>query len=66
MSAMITGAAYNPENKFNVFNITKTLQSGLVLYGSDKKIMLMKDDKKIKFDVVIPMSHGALYACFFV
>ena len=36
-----------------------------MLSGNDKNIMLTKGDKKIKSDIVIPMPHEAIYACYF-
>ena len=63
--AMITGATYNPEYNFNVCSITKRLQSGWVLFGNDTNNIPAKSNKKIKFDAVIPMPCGAIYACYF-
>ena len=60
MKAMIMGATCNPEYNFNMFGIMKRLQSGWVLVGTNKNIILTKCNKEIKFDIVIPMSRGDL------
>ena len=57
----ITGAMHHPEYNFSVFSITKRLQNEWVLSGNNKNIMLMKSNKNIKFDMVIPISFRAIY-----
>ena len=48
MKAIITGTMYSPEYNFNVFSITKRIQSGWVLSENNVNNMLMKGDKKIR------------------
>ena len=58
MKVMVT---YNPEYNFNIFNTPNQLQT---LSSNEKSIMLMKDNKNIKFDVVMTTLHGAIYVCY--
>ena len=60
MKAIIIGAMCNPQYNFNVFSITKRLKSGWVLSINHMNIILTKGEKKIEFDIVIPMLHGAI------
>ena len=62
MKVTITDAMCNPEYNFNVFSITKSLQSGQVITGNYTHIMFNKGDKTIKLGIVVPMPHGAIYA----
>ena len=64
MKEMIIGATYNPEYNFIKFSIAKRMQSELALSGNNKTIILTKDNKKIKFEIVIPMSCGELCTFF--
>ena len=63
MKAIIIG--HYIEYNFNMFSMTKQLQSGWVSSRNDKNIVLIKGDKKLMFDVLILMPCGAFYAYYF-
>ena len=52
MKAMIADVTNNPDYNFDVFSITRRLQSGWVLAKNDKNMMQTKGYEKIKFDIV--------------
>ena len=53
-----------PDNKFNLFSITKRQKTGWKLHGDDKAIWLEKNGVEIKFDIAIKTKEGTIFAMY--
>jgi hypothetical protein len=53
-----------PDNKFNLFSITKRLNSGWKLGGDTNSIWLSKGNNKVVFDLKIKTKGGSIYAMY--
>jgi hypothetical protein len=53
-----------PDNKFNLFSITKRLNSGWKLGGDDKSIWLSKGNNKVVFDLKIKTKEGCIFVMY--
>jgi hypothetical protein len=51
-----------PDNKFNLFSITKRLNSGWKLGGDEKSMWLSKGKNKVVFDLMIKTKGGYIFA----
>jgi hypothetical protein len=56
----LTEVTMLPKAAFNLFSLTKMIKKDWILHGNDDMIWLEKDDKKVKFDIKIKTSRGAL------
>jgi hypothetical protein len=62
--AKLTDVMLLPTGKFNLFSVTKLLKEGWKLNGDLKKMCLVKGEKTITFDIVIPTPKGVLFAMY--
>jgi hypothetical protein len=53
-----------PDNKFNLFSVTKRLSSGWKLGGDEKSMWLSKDDNQVVFDLKIRTKEGCIFAMY--
>jgi hypothetical protein len=53
-----------PDNKFNLFSITKRLSSGWKLGGDEKSLWLSKGDDRVVFDLNIRTKEGCIFAMY--
>jgi hypothetical protein len=53
-----------PDNKFNLFSITKRLSSGWKLDGDEKSLWLSKGNNKVVFDLKIKTKEGYMFAMY--
>ena len=61
---MLTDVAVNPKGPFNLFSTSKLQRLGWKLGGDDKALWLTKDNKTIKFDIVVTTAKGLVFcAC---
>ena len=52
-------------SNYNLFSLTRLMQNGWKMSGDETAITMKKGGKAIKFDIVIPTKHGAIYAGYF-
>jgi hypothetical protein len=50
-----------PKSKFNLISAPVLLNNGWILHGNKKRIMLVKDEVKLVFDIKVCTNRGALY-----
>jgi hypothetical protein len=53
-----------PDNKFNLFSVTKRLSSGWKLGGDEKSLWLSKGDNKVIFDLKIRTKERCIFAMY--
>ena len=64
-TATLTNVQHVPNNKFNLFSLTKRMNDGWKLHGDKDKIWITKGQHKVVFDIKIPTKHGAVYCMYF-
>ena len=63
-AAKIVDVNYIPQNKFNLFSLTKMIKQGWILHGNKERIWLTKDAMEISFDNTIQTAAGTLYCTY--
>jgi len=53
-----------PDNKFNLFSVTKRQKNGWKLHGDHKSIWLEKAGNVIRFDILIKTKEGTIFAMY--
>ena len=67
MKAVLTEVSYNKGLNFNLFSLTRMLVNGWTVTSGDANgITIRKGENVINFDIVIPTSRGAIFACRFL
>ena len=63
-AAKIVDVNYVPQNKFNLFSLTKMIKQGWILHRNKECIWLTKDSMEISFDIAIQTAAGTLYCAY--
>jgi hypothetical protein len=58
----LSGVMYLKNGRYNLLSVTKIMNSGCKLEGDEKSISLVKDKKKLTFDINIHTTRGVLFA----
>jgi len=53
-----------PDNKFNLFSITKRMKQGWSLHGDDKAVKISKGGVTLTFDIRIETTEGLIFAMY--
>ena len=68
MKATLTEVNFNETHNFNLMSLTRLLMRGWHIETGDETgiYILDGDGNKIAFDIVIPTTVGAIFACRFI
>ena len=59
--------SYSPKLNFNMLSLSRLLKNGwCITSGDETGIEVEKDGNVVAFDIVIPTTHGCIFACRFV
>ena len=58
---MLSKVRYAPENKFNLFSVTKLLMNGWFLGGDGNAIWLRNNEQTINFDINTKTKEGIIF-----
>jgi hypothetical protein len=58
----LSGVMYLKNGRYNLLSVTKIMNSGWKLEGNEKSMSLVKDKKKLTFDIKIHTTRGVLFA----
>ena len=61
----IRDIVHMPDSSFNLFSLTKRLNTGWTLGGNSEKLWIEKDGTQIVFDIKIKTPKGAIYCMYF-
>ena len=65
LTAELTEVRYDEKYNFNLFSLSKIMRNGWSLRGNTNGITATKNDRTIRFDIIVRTSKGQLYACRF-
>ena len=68
MKATLTEVNFNETNNFNLMSLTRLLMRGWSIETGDETGIYISDGdgNKVAFDIVIPTTRGAVFACRFI
>jgi hypothetical protein len=58
----LSGVMYLKNGRYNLLSVTKIMNSGWKLEGDEKSMSLVKENKKLTFDIKIHTTRGVLFA----
>jgi hypothetical protein len=60
----MTDVRLTPENKYNLFSISKRLKEGWKMTGDKNGMVLTKGNEQVTFDIIIPTHDGVIFAMY--